>query len=109
MAGARRAAGGVQEQRAHEQGVAGPGGAQGVDTPGAQLGDPIGREAAEPVRAGEDPQRAVGLVGVVEVEPDRQHPPPQLDRGLDVRDAPLVLHGPKPGTSARERTAMVKS
>lgn len=41
------------------------------------------------MRTGQDPQRAVGLIGIVEVEPHSEHLLEKFDGRLDVRNAIL--------------------
>jgi hypothetical protein len=57
----------------------------------------------------EYPQRAVGVVRVIQMQAQCEHLLQRFNRRLNMWDAILYLHGPKPETSAHERRASVKS
>lgn len=94
MACTRRAAGGVEQQGAHEQGIAGGGDAENIGLPGSEFLDALGGEAAVPVRAGQHTERAVGIVGIIEMKAHGKHLLEQFDGRLDVGNA--ILGAPRP-------------
>jgi hypothetical protein len=79
----------VQEQRPHQQRVTGTEMAHMIRMVLAQLLDSFCRKPTQPVTARQDSQCAVGLVAVVEMQPDGEHLFEEVARRLNVRDAIL--------------------
>lgn len=86
-------AGSVEQQRTHEQNVARGGSAKEVGLLAAYLLDATGRKPTQTMRTGKDAQSPIGLVGVVEVKPNAEHPLQEFDGWLNMRNA--ILHAPR--------------
>jgi len=101
-------AGGVEQQRTHEQGITSGGGAEKVGLLAAQLLDTAGCEAAKAMRTRQDTQGSVGCIGVVEVQSDGEHLLEESGGWLNVGNA--ILRAPRteashlgPGTECQRQ------
>ena len=84
----------MEQQGTHEQSIARGHGAEKAGMPAEQLPNASGGKATQAMRAGQDAQSTVGLIGVVKVEPDGQHLPEKFDGRLNVGNA--ILRAPRP-------------
>lgn len=67
------ATGGVQQERTHEHRVTREGGAEKIGLLEAQLLNAFRRKTSREMRPGQDAQRAVGFVGIVEMKTNGEH------------------------------------
>ena len=77
----------MQEQRPHEQRIAGCRDAEHFGGLGAQFLNPFCGKPTKPMRTRQYFQRAIGFIGRIEVQPDREHPGEQFHRWLHMGDA----------------------
>src|SRR5688500_12293426 len=76
----------MKEQRTHEQRIAGGSGAEDFPAFAPQRLNTLGGKPAETVCFWDYAQLGIGLIGIIQVNANRQHLLEQLDWRLDVRN-----------------------